>query len=213
MKITSTLTILILFISLFPSCEKDPEIITETVTVTDTLVVTRVDTFVVTQVDTVILTVTDTVTLTEFMQDTATTFILVRHAETAGGNDPVLSMVGMERAEELTRIMGSLSLDAIYSTNFNRTMQTASPVAAAQGLSIQTYGGFDLDPLSDEILENYPAGKILVVGHSNTRPDFLNVLTGTNGFSQLPEMEYDNLFIMTVLEKGRAEVLHLKYGE
>ncbi|MEZ4931357.1 MAG: hypothetical protein R2788_04395 [Saprospiraceae bacterium] len=59
---------------------------------------------------------------------------------------------------------------------------------------------------------NYPAGKILVVGHSNTTPDFINVLTGTNDYPQLPETEYDNLFIVTVLEKGRAEVVQLKYG-
>ncbi|MEZ4931358.1 MAG: histidine phosphatase family protein [Saprospiraceae bacterium] len=42
----------------------------------------------------------------------------------------------MTRADELARIMGSLSLDAVYSTNFNRTMQTANPVATDQGLTI-----------------------------------------------------------------------------
>ena len=206
MKITFTLTTLIIFLSFLTSCEKDPEIITETVTVTDTLIVT--------QTDTVLLTITDTVTLTEFLQDTATTFLLVRHAETiGGGSNPALSTIGMERADELTRIMGNLDSDAIYSTNFNRTMQTANPIASDQGLNIQTYGGFNLNTTTDEILENHRAGKILVVGHSNITPDFINVLTGTNDYSQLPETEYDNLFIVTVFEKGRAEVLHLKYGE
>ena len=139
------------------SCEKDPEIITETVTVTDTLVVT--------QVDTVFIPTVDTFTIIELMPDTATTFILLRHAETTGaGSDPNLSATGMVRADELAHIMGSISLDAIYSTNFNRTMQTASPVAADQGLSIQTYSGSNLNSTADEILANYPAGKILVVG-------------------------------------------------
>jgi len=41
----------------------------------------------------------------------------------------------------------------------------------------------------------------------------LNVLTGTNSFNQIPETEYDNLFVVSVFEKGRAEVVHLKYGE
>jgi broad specificity phosphatase PhoE len=201
---TNILTLSIIF-SLYTSCDKDPDIITETVTVTDTVVVT--------QVDTVFISLTDTVTITEFMQDTATTFILVRHAETTGsGTNPNLSAAGMARADELARIMGSLSLDAVYSTNFNRTMQTASPVAADQGLTIQSYSGSNLNATADEILGNYPAGKILMVGHSNTTPDFINVLTGTNDYPQLPETEYDNLFIVTVLEKGRAEVLQLKYG-
>ncbi|MEZ4931359.1 MAG: hypothetical protein R2788_04405 [Saprospiraceae bacterium] len=72
--ITSTILTLSVFFSLLTSCDKDPDIITETVTVTDTVIVT--------QVDTVFISLTDTVTITEFMQDTATTFILVRHAET-----------------------------------------------------------------------------------------------------------------------------------
>lgn len=187
------------------SCGKDPEIITETLTLTDTVFVTNVDT--------VFLTITDTLTLTELVEDTAATFFLVRHAETTGtGSDPGLSTAGQERADELTRILGGVALDAVYSTDFNRTMQTASPVAADHGLNVQQYGGSDLDPLADEILENYPAGKILVVGHSNTTPSFINVLTGTNDYAQLPESQYDHLFIVTVFEKGRAEVLHLKYG-
>lgn len=203
--ITTAILTLSVFFSLLTSCDKDPEIITETVTVTDTVVVT--------QVDTVFISLTDTVTITEFMQDTATTFILVRHAETTGsGTNPNLSADGMARADELARIMGSLSLDAVYSTNFNRTMQTASPVATDQGLTIQSYSGSNLSATADEILGSYPAGKILVVGHSNTTPDFINALTGSNDYPQLPETEYDNLFIVTVLEKGRAEVVHLKYG-
>lgn len=203
--ITTTILTLSIIFSLLTSCDKDPEIITETVTVTDTVVVT--------QIDTVFISLTDTLTITEFMQDTATTFILVRHAETTGsGTNPNLSAAGLARADELTRIMGSLSLDAVYSTNFNRTMQTASPVAADQGLTIQSYSGSNLSATADEILGDYPAGKILVVGHSNTTPDFINVLTGTNDYPQLPETEYDNLFIVTVLEKGRAEVVQLKYG-
>ena len=188
------------------SCEKDPEIITETVTVTDTVFVNSVDT--------VFLTITDTLTLTEFIQDSVTTFFLVRHAETSGsGNDPVLSSEGMERADELMRILGNVELDAIYSTNYNRTMQTASPVADDQALNVEMYGGFDLDTVSDEILTTFPSGKILVVGHSNTTPSFINELLGENTYSQLSESAYDNLFIVTVYEKGNAEVLHLKYGE
>lgn len=180
--------------------------ITNTVTVTDTIVVNSIDT--------VFLTVTDTVTLTDFIQDTVTSFILVRHAETTGGGaDPMLSTAGEERAEELTRIMDNVSLDAIYSTNFNRTMQTANPVATDKGLSVEPYGGFDLDEVSDEILQNYSHGKVLIVGHSNTTPSFINELLGENIYAQLPETQYDNLYIISVYEKGNATVLHLKYGE
>ena len=51
----------------------------------------------------------------------------------------------------------------------------------------------------------------MIVGHSNTTPSLLNVLTGTSNYSNIPESEYDNLYIVTVFEKGRAEVVHFKY--
>jgi hypothetical protein len=39
------------------------------------------------------------------------------------------------------------------------------------------------------------------------------VLVGANVYPNLPDTEYDNLFIVSVFEKGRVKVLHLKYGE
>ncbi|MCB0530809.1 MAG: histidine phosphatase family protein [Lewinellaceae bacterium] len=193
-------------ISLLFSCEKEPQVITETILKTDTLVVT--------QVDTVVVQLTDTLMLTEFIRDTATTFIILRHAETTGiGTDPGLSTAGQDRAAELVRVLKEVPLDAVYSTNFNRTRQTAQPVAADKSLGIQTYNAFAPDQLADGALAQYKQGTVLVVGHSNTVPELLNALTGTNGFFQLPESQYDHLFLVTVFEKGRAKVVHLRYGE
>ena len=196
---------LCLLVSLFCSCEKDPEVITNTVIQTDTIFVTNYDT--------VFMTITDTVTLTEMIHDTATTFLLVRHAETTGsGSDPNLSTEGQERTQELIRLLRNVTLDGVYSTNFNRTRQTAEPVAIDQGLTVQTYSPFSLNPFVDGILVDHYGKTILVVGHSNTTPDLLNVLTGGNNFQDLPETQYDNFYLVTVFEKGRAEVTHLKYG-
>ena len=188
------------------SCEKEPEIVTVNVTETDTVFVP--------QQDTVFITVTDTLQLTEFIHDTATTFLLVRHAETVGGsNDPVLSAAGQARAEELLRVLEEVPMAAVYSTNFNRTVQTAQPTAGAKSLAIDIYDPFDLSPFVDNVLGSFQGKTVLVVGHSNTTPALLNELLGANAYSNLPESEYDNFFVVTVFEKGRAEVLHLKYGE
>ncbi len=193
-------------ISLFFSCEKEPQIITETIIKTDTLVVT--------QIDTLILQITDTLTLTELVPDTATTFILLRHAETSGsGSDPALSTAGQDRAAELLRILKNVALNAVYSTNFNRTRQTAEPIAADKSLSVQIYNAFAPGTLADNALAAHKQGAVLVVGHSNTIPELLNTLTGTTDFQLIPDSQYDNLFIVTVFEKGRARVVHLKYGE
>lgn len=194
-----------MFLSTLTSCRKDPQIITKTVVETDTLVVT--------QHDTILVMSTDTTTLTQFIQDTATSFILVRHAEKEStGTDPNLTLDGQARAEELKRILKNIPLGAVFSTNYNRTKQTAMPTATDKGLSLQTYDPAQPDPLVDGILTNHAGGAVLIVGHSNTIPDLLNFLTGSNAYPDIPDSQFDNLYIVSVYEKGKATVLHLKYG-
>jgi phosphohistidine phosphatase SixA len=193
---------LITYLSILLSCSKDPEIIIqkETITIIDTIFIT--DT--VTIIETIIQTVSDT----------TTTFILVRHAETTGsGSNPNLSAIGQARAQELQRILDTVALDAVYSTNFNRTTQTAQPTAAAKGLMIRNYDPFDPVALIDQTLASYPEGIILVVGHSNTTPDILNAMVGASTYADIPEMEYDNLFVVNISERGFAKVIHMKYGD
>lgn len=193
-------------ISLSTGCEKEPQIITETITKTDTIYISTTDT--------VLVHVTDSIIIPELIRDTATTFILLRHAETTGiGSNPDLNAAGMERASELIRVLKNVSIDEAYSTDYNRTRQTAAPVAADKGLSATLYNPGALAAFSDGVLQKHKGGTVLVVGHSNTTPDLLNVLTGTSAYGLIPDTEYDNLFIVSVLEKGRAQVVHLKYGK
>jgi 2,3-bisphosphoglycerate-dependent phosphoglycerate mutase len=180
------------------SCDKEPEVITITETKTDTLIV--IDT--ITLIDTIF----------ESLPDTTTTFILVRHAETTGaGSNPNLSVDGQSRANRLSQMLEKVNLNAIYSTNFNRTMQTAQPAATAKGISITTYDPFAPAALVDQVLLSFPKGAVLVVGHSNTIPDMLNAMIGANQFQDLTENEYDNLFVVHVSALGEATVTHLKY--
>jgi 2,3-bisphosphoglycerate-dependent phosphoglycerate mutase len=174
------------------ACEKDPEIIT--------------------QIDTVIIVDTLTIVDIQDIPDTITTFVLVRHAETTGvGNDPSLSNTGHTRTAELTRILAELDLKAVYSTNFNRTRQTAQPVATDQGLSVTLYDAFSPNTLIDNVINSFPEGVVLVVGHSNTTASMLNALLGSNVYPDIPETEYDNLYIVNVKQRGDARVTHLKY--
>ena len=179
-------TILVLSFILF-SCKKEPETTTETTTLIKTII--------------------------EKIPDTATTFILVRHAETTGvGGNPNLSTLGQSRAIELNNIMSNVPLNAVFSTNYNRTMQTAQPTANGKTLTVQNYNPSNLNSFVDNSILNYHEGVILVVGHSNTTPSLLNILVGSTNFLDIPETEYNNLYIVTLFEKGRANVTHLKYG-
>ncbi len=199
----------------FSSCEPETIIETEFITVNDTLIVSTTDTIVETEVitiyDTLIVSITDTIFIPD--ESDVTTFILVRHADipSGGDTDPFLNQTGLERAEKLASILSELNLEAVYSTTFNRTTQTAIPTANNQGLNITTYGGFDHEEVIDEILENMDKSKILIVGHGNTTPNFINALTGSSTYPDLSEDAFDNLFIVNTKSKGDSEVIHLKY--
>ncbi len=180
------------------SCQKDPETIIKTVTVRDTLTITRID----------------TVILKEYFKDSATTFILSRHAETTGiGSDPSLSALGQERANELVRILKNTPIHGVYSTNYNRTKETASKIALNYGLNIQLYDASKLNELAEKILKEYSGRVVYIAGHSNTTNVLLNSLVGSTVYGTIPDAEYDNLYIVNVNTIGQASVVHLKYGK
>lgn len=169
---------------------------------------------IVIQTDTVFVTQYDTIRITEYINDSATTVILTRHAETTGvGSDPNLSLSGQERAAELVRVLHTTAVKAVYATNYNRTKETAAAVAAKNTLTTQIYDPAKLTALADSILLHYRNQVVYVVGHSNTTNVMLNILTGSSLYGAIPETEYDNLYIVSVSAKGNAKVVHLKYGK
>lgn len=172
------------------------------------------DAFIATRIDSIFTKITDSLVLAELMNDSVTTFILVRHAEKMiGGSDPELSAAGQARAVELSRILKKIPLAKVFSTDFNRTRETARPTAEEQMQVLQLYNPSDLNTFVDHTLLNFPAKKMLVVGHSNSTASLLNILVGENIYADIPETDFDNLYLVTVFEKGRSDVVHMKYGE
>ena len=145
-------------------------------------------------------------------QQETTTFILVRHAEKVddGTTDPPLSNEGRERATRLAEHLKETRLTAIYSTPYRRTRQTAEPISAQKDLRIKEYEPFSPNTLQN-ILAEERGGKVLIVGHSNTTPLFVNRLIGAELYAELEESDYENLFIVTVTDMEKGTVLHLTY--
>ena len=144
---------------------------------------------------------------------TLTTLILVRHAEKAGDgtDDPPLTAEGEARAELISDLLLASGVEAIYSTPYQRNIHTVKPLADTLGLEVVTYDPKrDLVEWVDELLTRHPGQKVLVCGHSSTVPGMLNVLIGENRYENLADSEYDDLFIVSVQEKGKAAVLPLK---
>jgi broad specificity phosphatase PhoE len=147
---------------------------------------------------------------------TTTTVVLVRHAEKELVTiaDPPLTAAGERRAERLAQMFGDVKgagrLDAIYVTDTKRTQQTAAPLAARLGLKSNVMPAADVDAVAKKVLRDHRGGRALIVGHSNSVPAIVRKLSGMS-VADIPDDEYDNLYVVTVPSFGRSSVLRLKY--
>ena len=148
-----------------------------------------------------------------------TAIFLVRHAEKATeANEATvpLSDAGRARAERLAGILRDAGIDAIYVTDTDRARQTAAPLARSRKVEIRTYAhrGADGKPapqlVVDRLKKEAPAGRALVVGHSNTLPDILAALGHTEKI-EIPTSQFDDLFVILPREEAPPTVLRLKY--
>jgi len=142
-----------------------------------------------------------------------TTFILVRHAEKGNDvtKDPDLTDAGSQRAQVLANMLKKTQVDAIYSTAYKRTRNTVTPLATAKGLIVLPYEAFKTDEI-DQILKKHTGGTVVIAGHSNNIPWIGNYLTGKETYKDFADGDYDNVLIVTVVEKGRnAKVVWLSY--
>ncbi|WP_153913537.1 SixA phosphatase family protein [Shewanella sp. TC10] len=125
------------------------------------------------------------------------TIFLVRHAEKESGSDPLLTIEGQSRAQNLANLLQSVPLDAIYSTDYHRTQDTAKPTASLKSLAITSYDPRKLSDFASLIKTNQHQ-RILIVGHSNTTPELVRLLGGIAGDEIVEATEFNRLYILTV---------------
>ena len=126
-----------------------------------------------------------------------TTIYLIRHAEKADNSkDTNLSEMGLMRASHWDDVFSAIQFDAIYSTNYNRTLQTAAPTALKQKVTVTIYDPKEMN--FGKIKKEHSGQTILIVGHSNTIPDLVNKITGENVYPNIEETTFGNLYIVTV---------------
>lgn len=144
-------------------------------------------------------------------EEGVTTFILVRHAEKAadGSQDPPLTVAGRQRAQALATLFGDTPIDAVFSSNYSRTMETARPLAVKNKQEIHLYEAHQEKPLLERLKQEYKGKTVLIVGHSNTIPFAVNELLGENRLQELSETEYNKVFVVSQPHEGRASLLPL----
>jgi phosphohistidine phosphatase SixA len=125
------------------------------------------------------------------------TIFLVRHADKVSEEaDAPLSDEGRRRADCLANTLADSQIQQIFTSDLQRTQQTAAPLAEKLHLKPIAI------PISrpDELIDAIRAGKaasVLVVWHDATLPKILRAL-GAPVISPIAPTEYDRFFILTL---------------
>ena len=153
-----------------------------------------------------------TIASTDLVAEQDATYYLLRHADKVrgpeAGDDPALNDTGKARAQFWAEHLKDVDFDAVYSTDFKRTRSTALPVAEQNKLPVQIYEATDL--YNEEFKKETLGKTVLVVGHSNTTPAFVNAILGSQKFSDIDDSVFGNLYIVKVRDgKAVAELKDL----
>ena len=138
------------------------------------------------------------------------TVYLARHAETVGGDgdDRWLGDAGRARAEALADALEGSGLQRVFSTDYRRTRETAAPIAERLGIEVENYDPRDLAGFAEELLSL--GQTVLVVGHSNTTPELVELLGGAPGPPIDEPTEHDRLYRV---ELPSGETAVTRYGD
>ena len=129
-----------------------------------------------------------------------TTYYFIRHAEKdttdSKNEDPELTEAGVKRSENWAKTFKDIDFDLIYSSDYKRTLNTAKPIAESKNKEVKL---FNTEELNDkDFQENTKNKTVLVVGHSNLNPEWVNYILGKKQYEDLDESVYGSLFIVTI---------------
>jgi broad specificity phosphatase PhoE len=164
----------------------------------------------------VILLATPTAPLAAQAGTGPTTVIVVRHAEKVDDSrDPALSEAGLRRAAALADALADAGVQAIYTTQFRRTRDTAAPLAALLQLEpvvIESAGNAaeGATSLAGRVMEREAGRTVLVVGHSNTVPVIIQALGGPD-IGGIEDDEYAGIFIV-IIDGNGTRLIRAGYG-
>jgi len=128
-----------------------------------------------------------------------TTIYLIRHAEKKDDTKNTdLSQEGFERAENWKKYFEKIPIDTFYSSGFQRARHTCQPIAFSRDKDISIYKNHLMN--LKEVIEENKGKTVLIVGHSNRIPTFINSLLGEEKYPEILETEFGNLYIIKELD-------------
>ncbi|SDL44406.1 SixA phosphatase family protein [Kriegella aquimaris] len=148
-----------------------------------------------------------------YVEPSISTFYFIRHAEKdktdPENSNPELNQKGLGRAMHWAEILKDINIDAIYTTDYKRTTMTAAPLSVKKELSLQYYNLEDVN-IQQFKIDNLNK-KVLVVGHSNTTPEFVNKMIGDNKYSQMDDTDNGSLYIVQIIN-GTVTDMRLEFN-
>ena len=134
--------------------------------------------------------------------DTCSTFYLIRHAEKVrvdkSENNPALNEKGILRAQNWKNYFLDKEISKIYSTDYKRTIRTAQPLAINNNIETIIYSTSDFK--FDDFIKSNIGENTLVIGHSNTIPDFVNELINEEYYTQIDDLNNSNLYVVSICD-------------
>ena len=138
------------------------------------------------------------------------TIYLIRHSEkdlvTENPSDPPLTKCGIKRTDYLRYFFEDIDIESVYSTNYIRTKNTATPIASLKKTRIQYYESDYPKVFSEFLLDSKQNS--LVVGHSNTIPILAGLLSEED-VAPIDEKTYNRIYKI-VISKGKRKLFMLK---
>ena len=151
-----------------------------------------------------------------------TTILILQHAErfdfTKADNDPALTPEGKQRAQELVHAVGNAGIAAVFAPKAKRMEETVQPLQHYLKLpELNYYEQEHLDKMLQLIKDKYRGKEVLIVGAgahmgSGGIHEIIKAL-GCTGPECDAKDSYDNLFVVTVYEPGKATAVKLRYGK
>lgn len=128
---------------------------------------------------------------------------LVRHAEKDLSDptnvNPALTAEGEARAEKLVQEMKGVKLEGVYSTKYDRNINTVKPLCSDRDLEIQNYVAFEFSGILDFMKTN--KGKaFLICGHGDNLLPMVDYLGGDRPIESLGHTEYDKIFKIKITD-------------
>ncbi len=153
-------------------------------------------------------------TMAPFPGEAQQAVFVVRHAERLDASeDSPLSEAGHGRAQALANLLKDAGINAIYTSELQRTIKTAEPLAKRLQVEINRvpqYDGADMEKLIGHLRAQHGRDTVLVVGHSNTLPAVIRGL-GHPGEIKFGRDEYDLLMVLVPRGEGRPVLLRLRF--